>query len=274
VEPVLRNIDVAIERVSRQQAKTIDEYTALHSEMALENRLMDLHRHASKGSDDSEEDSDVSQDSASDTSSSQAQRMGDRHTGSPQPRLTQAQDLTVAMGAGAGVPPPPKQHAYRTSALLMNLSITFLYMVNMYVVAPTSGKYAALLGSSPSMAGAIIGLAPLAALVTAVLYSEWSNVSYRAPLMCGCYLNVVGNLLYAMAMQVSRRIHRIIGNRPYISCSNAYPTSRHHSLRTHTYTYTLTHTHTHTYTYIHTHIHTHTHTRQFTITLSATHRGC
>ena len=37
-----------------------------------------------------------------------------------------------------------------TTGLYLNLLITFLYQANQYVVAPTSGEYAALLGTGGS----------------------------------------------------------------------------------------------------------------------------
>ncbi|POM64946.1 Major Facilitator Superfamily (MFS), partial [Phytophthora palmivora] len=47
---------------------------------------------------------------------------------------------------------------------LLNMLNTFLYMTNYYIVAPTSGKYAAELGAEASMSGVIVGTTPVASL--------------------------------------------------------------------------------------------------------------
>lgn len=78
-----------------------------------------------------------------------------------------------------------KRHQRSTSALglVVNLLITFLYMANQYVVAPTSGAYSELLGESKFMSGVIIGLSPLAALVSALVYSHWTNYSFKVSVL-------------------------------------------------------------------------------------------
>jgi uncharacterized protein YdcH (DUF465 family) len=82
----------------------------------------------------------------------------------------------------------------------LNLASCALYMTNYYVVAPTVGEYALLLGSSESMAGIIIGMTPNAALVATVLYGWWSNHSYRNALIFAACSSVLGNILYALAL--------------------------------------------------------------------------
>ena len=62
---------------------------------------------------------------------------------------------------------------------LLNLTSTFLYMTNYYVVAPTSGHYAKMLGGDEALAGIIIGMTPIAALVSTILYSWWTSHSYK-----------------------------------------------------------------------------------------------
>ena len=85
--------------------------------------------------------------------------------------------------------------------LYLNLFVTFLYLANQYIVAPTSAQYADRLGLGPSMSGLIIGLAPVAALVSAFIYSLWSNSSFKHPLLFSIFFSVLGNLLYALALQ-------------------------------------------------------------------------
>lgn len=81
----------------------------------------------------------------------------------------------------------------------LNLISTFLYMMNYYIVSPTSGKYAQDLGSSAALSGLIIGLTPAAALVSAVGYSYWANFGYREPLLFASGCCWLGNALYVLA---------------------------------------------------------------------------
>ena len=82
----------------------------------------------------------------------------------------------------------------------LNLASTFLYMMNYYIVAPTSGNYAAELGLSRALSGLIIGMTPVAALVAAVLYSWWANRSFKSALLFASACSVMGNVLYALAL--------------------------------------------------------------------------
>jgi len=61
----------------------------------------------------------------------------------------------------------------------LNLTSTFLYITNYYVVAPTSGHYAKMLGGNEALAGIIIGMTPIAALVSTILYSWWTSYSFK-----------------------------------------------------------------------------------------------
>jgi hypothetical protein len=87
------------------------------------------------------------------------------------------------------------------TGLYINLFVTFVYSANQYVVAPTSAQYANRLGMSPSMSGMIIGLAPLAALLSSLVYSMWSNTSFKLPLLSSIFCGVLGNFFYASALQ-------------------------------------------------------------------------
>ncbi|TMW66755.1 hypothetical protein Poli38472_014067 [Pythium oligandrum] len=82
----------------------------------------------------------------------------------------------------------------------LNMSCTFLYMTNYYIVAPTSGDYAAALGAEAALSGVIVGMTPIASLLSAVLYSWWANRSYKSPLLFATVCLVIGNLLYGLAL--------------------------------------------------------------------------
>ncbi|CAK9261087.1 unnamed protein product [Sphagnum jensenii] len=85
-------------------------------------------------------------------------------------------------------------------SIQINLINTFLYMVNYYIVVPSSDNYAELLNAPATLCGVIIGSMPLAALVSALVYSWWSNYSYRAPLIWSTLILMAGNLMYATAL--------------------------------------------------------------------------
>ena len=83
---------------------------------------------------------------------------------------------------------------------LLNLASTFLFMTNYFIVAPTSGSYAARLGMSEALAGVIIGMTPCAAMIASVLYSWWSNYSYKDALLFSAGCAILGDILYALAL--------------------------------------------------------------------------
>jgi predicted MFS family arabinose efflux permease len=72
--------------------------------------------------------------------------------------------------------------------------------VNYYIVVPSSDDYAKLLNAPATLCGVIIGSMPLAALVSALVYSWWSNYSYKSPLLVSTLILMAGNLLYALAL--------------------------------------------------------------------------
>lgn len=98
-----------------------------------------------------------------------------------------------------------------TMGLYLNLFMSFVYLANQYVVAPTSGQYAKLLGMTPAMGGIIIGLCPAAALVSSLFYSMWSNVSFKQPILMCIACEILGNLSYAMALQYNSPFLILLG---------------------------------------------------------------
>eukprot|EP00903_Cladosiphon_okamuranus_P007004 g6815.t1 len=94
---------------------------------------------------------------------------------------------------------PTNRELHKPSAFI-NLTTTFLYMTNYYIVGPTSAEYAAALGGSPAISGLIIGMTPIAACFSCLLYSWWTNTSFRGPLLLCSVLLIVGNFLYGLAL--------------------------------------------------------------------------
>ncbi|KAL7453475.1 hypothetical protein ACHAWC_005148 [Mediolabrus comicus] len=99
----------------------------------------------------------------------------------PQPKASQSSSLMTHFG------------------LLVNILGCFFYMMNYYIVGPSSVEYANYLGEADAMSGLIIGAMPWAALISAVMYSIWTNHSYRTPLLASGVLLIAGNVLYSSA---------------------------------------------------------------------------
>jgi len=93
----------------------------------------------------------------------------------------------------------PKSSVNTFFSLALNILSCFLYMMNYYIVGPSSVQYANALGAKDAMSGLIIGAMPWAALVSAVIFSIWSNKSYRSPLIASGVLLIAGNILYSSA---------------------------------------------------------------------------
>lgn len=89
---------------------------------------------------------------------------------------------------------------YHPWSAYLNQLNTFLYMVNYYIIVPTSDEYAQLLNTPATVSGVIIGSMPLTATVSAVIFTLWSNKSYKAPLVVSTLLLIIGNLSYALAL--------------------------------------------------------------------------
>jgi hypothetical protein len=121
-------------------------------------------------------------------------------------------DMPSTPGADEeATPVDPERFSSHAVGLYVNLFITFVYLANQYVVAPTSAEYARLLGMTPAMGGVIIGLCPAAAMVSSLLYSKWSNHSFTNPILVCIVCGIIGNIAYAMALQCNSSMLIILG---------------------------------------------------------------
>lgn len=84
-------------------------------------------------------------------------------------------------------------------SLFLNLLSCFLYMMNNYIIEPSSAYYANALGTSDALSGIMIGGAAWFALISSILYSYWTNHSYKSPILFSALLQMAGNLMYATA---------------------------------------------------------------------------
>jgi len=87
--------------------------------------------------------------------------------------------------------------------LLLNLISCFFFMMNNYIIEPSSAYYANALGSSDALSGIMIGAAPWFAMLSAVGYSYWTNYNYKCPIIFAGCLQMVGNFMYANAYSYS-----------------------------------------------------------------------
>lgn len=94
----------------------------------------------------------------------------------------------------------PSQQWRVAASNFMNYFSTFLYMSNYYIVAPASHVYAEKLGGDASQAGIIIGMTPVAALISTLLYSWWTSYSYKSALVFASVCCCIGNFCYGLGL--------------------------------------------------------------------------
>jgi hypothetical protein len=95
--------------------------------------------------------------------------------------------------------------------LVLNLISCYLFMMNNYIIEPSSAYYANALGSSDAMSGIMMGMAPWFALLSAVGYSVWTNTSYKQPILFAGTLMVIGNTLYGAAYSYESMTMCLVG---------------------------------------------------------------
>mmetsp|Transcript_15916 Transcript_15916/g.39950 ORF Transcript_15916/g.39950 Transcript_15916/m.39950 type:complete len:825 (+) Transcript_15916:259-2733(+) len=95
--------------------------------------------------------------------------------------------------------------------LFLNLVSCFLFMMNNYIIEPSSAYYANALGSSDALSGIMMGMAPWFALTSAVGYSVWTNKSYKQPILFAGTLMVIGNTLYGAAYSYQSMTMCLVG---------------------------------------------------------------
>jgi hypothetical protein len=94
---------------------------------------------------------------------------------------------------------------------LLNLLSTFFYITNYYIVAPTTASYALKLGGSPALASIIIGMTSVGALASTILYSWWTNHSYKSAIIFASTCSLIGNVLYALGLPYNSMTLVLVG---------------------------------------------------------------
>jgi len=95
--------------------------------------------------------------------------------------------------------------------LFMSLAAGFLYCMNYYIVEPSSTMYVNALGAQDAAGGLLIGMMPIAAFLAAIVYSMWTNTTYRAPFLVSCCLMISGNIVYSAAFNYKSLSMALIG---------------------------------------------------------------
>eukprot|EP00126_Sphaerothecum_destruens_P002497 Sdes_comp15928_c0_seq1m5065 len=88
---------------------------------------------------------------------------------------------------------------YPYVSLFLNIFSVFLFMTNYYIVVPTTAAYAKRLHTRESFGSLILGVCAVASLLSAVVFSWWTNFAYRTPMIFSSFAIAVGNILYALA---------------------------------------------------------------------------
>lgn len=95
--------------------------------------------------------------------------------------------------------------------LIMALTAGFLYCMNYYIVEPSSTMYVNALGAHDAAGAALIGMMPIASFLAAIVYSIWTNTVFRQPFLVSCSLMVIGNIIYASALNYQSLAMALIG---------------------------------------------------------------
>lgn len=85
----------------------------------------------------------------------------------------------------------------------LNVLGAFLFVMNHYIVVPTTGMYAQRLGRSQALSGIIIGMTPLGALLAMMLYQSHCQgiaPSFKPALLFTSFCSAAGDILYALAL--------------------------------------------------------------------------
>jgi Sugar (and other) transporter len=99
----------------------------------------------------------------------------------------------------------PKSQAvvstYQYFMLALSILSIFFYCMNYYIVEPSSTMYVNALGAPDYISGMLIGMMPIAAMISAIGYAIWTNYSFRYPVLLSAALMLSGNIVYASALK-------------------------------------------------------------------------
>jgi hypothetical protein len=83
--------------------------------------------------------------------------------------------------------------------ITISLIHTFTYMTIYYITQPTNAEYLTALNASAIFSGLIMGFTPLAAIISTIMFSRWTNKEYKWPMLLTLLFFMIGSLLYIFA---------------------------------------------------------------------------
>jgi hypothetical protein len=108
-------------------------------------------------------------------------------------------DVLAAQAAVFAPPPPDVQAVATPLGLLLNDANALLYMLGYNIVIPFNDAFCLRLGVPAPIGGVIVGAADVAAMAFSMVYSRWTDASFRGPLAFAAIACLVGNAMYAAA---------------------------------------------------------------------------
>lgn len=85
------------------------------------------------------------------------------------------------------------------SNIILSLMHTFLYMLIYSNCQSTNSEYLQKIETDGIYSGLMMGLTPLAAILSSITLSKWSNYSYKQPMIVSVIFFIIGSFLYASA---------------------------------------------------------------------------
>lgn len=85
------------------------------------------------------------------------------------------------------------------SNIILSLMHTFLYMLIYSSCQSTNSEYLQKIETDGIYSGLMMGLTPLASILSSITLSTWSNYSYKQPMIVSVTFFIIGSFLYASA---------------------------------------------------------------------------
>jgi len=77
----------------------------------------------------------------------------------------------------------------------------FIYQFQLFLIVPCIFEFVAYLDYSPTYAGVLLALTPLATTCFAMLYNVWTKSDYKLPILMALFLTICSNGIYIKAFQ-------------------------------------------------------------------------
>jgi len=98
------------------------------------------------------------------------------------------------------------------TAIVLLTAHALLFSLNFYMILPELFVFSNELGYSPTLAGLLIGVTPLATALFAAFYNGWVNRGYKGPLLFGSVMIFLSNVAYVYAYS-ERSLYLLLASR-------------------------------------------------------------